>query len=108
MSSLMVKGAAFAVFVLSSGAAFALEPCHKGVPAIDIEQGNFQKAPGYISPDTQTTNPDGSLKEQGWHNLRQAVRPLRVICRYRDKAVPVVLPETIDSCVFGSRRIVCQ
>src|SRR5271166_5922489 len=94
MSSLMVKGAAFAVLVLSSGAAFALEPCHKGVPAIDIEQGNFQKAPGYISPDTQTTNPDGSLKEQGWHNLRQAV--------------PVVLPETIDSCVFGSRRIVCQ
>jgi len=41
-------------------------------------------------------------------NLRRAVRPLRVICRYRDKAVPVVLPETIDSCVFGSRRIVCQ
>ena len=84
MSSLMAKGAALAVLVLSSGSAFAFEPCHKGVPAIDIEQGNFQKAPGYISPDTQTTNPDGTLKEQGWHNLKQAIRPLRVICRYRD------------------------
>src|SRR5271165_3897068 len=104
----MGKGAAFAVFVLSSGAAFALEPCHKGVPAIDIEQGNFQKAPGYISPDTQTTNPDGTLKEQGWHDLRQAIRPLRVICRYSDKPVTVALPDTVDTCVFGSRRITCE
>jgi hypothetical protein len=67
-----VRGAAS--WRASSGAAFALEPCHKGVPAIDIEQGDFQKAPGHISPDTQTTNSDGSLKEQGWHNLRRAVR----------------------------------
>lgn len=108
MSSLMVKGATFAVLFRSSSPAFAFEPCHKGVPAIDIEQGNFRKAPGYISPDTQTTNPDGSLKEQGWHNLKHAIRPLRVICRYRDKPVPVVLPDSVDTCVFGSRRITCE
>ncbi len=108
MSSLMVKGAAFAVLFLSSSFAFAYEPCHKGVPAIDIEEGSFQKAPGYIAPDTQTTNPDGTLKEQGWHNLRQAIRPWRVICRYRDKPVTVPLPDTVDFCVFGSRRITCE
>jgi hypothetical protein len=56
-------------------------------------EGDFRKAPGYISPDAQTPNPDGSLKEQGWQNLRQAVHPLRVICRYGDMAVPVVLPQ---------------
>jgi hypothetical protein len=108
MSSLTVKGAALAILALSSGSAVAFEPCHKGVPAIDIEQGNFQKAPGYISPDTQTTNPDGTLKEQGWHNLRQAIRPLRVICRDSDKPVTVALPDTVDTCVFGSRRIMCE
>ena len=71
-------------------------------------EGDFREAPGIHPAGCTDDNPDGSLKEQGWQNLRQAVHPLRVICRYSDMAVPVVLPETIDSCVFGSRRIVCQ
>jgi hypothetical protein len=92
-----------------SGAAFALEPCHPGVPAIDIEQGNFSKAPGYIDPDAETLHPNGKLQEQRWHNLHAAIRPLKVLCRYADKIVPVILPETVDTCVweYDQRRIHC-
>jgi len=103
----MVKTAAVIAICAMSNAAFAIEPCHHGVPTIDIVQGSFVKAPGYISPDTQSLNPDQSVKEQGWHNLKKAVRPLRVICRYSDKPVSVVLPDTIDTCVFGSKKLNC-
>ena len=107
MLSRMVKATAVVVICVTSNAAFAMEPCHHGVPAIDIVQGSFAKAPGYISPDSQSLNPDQSLKEQGWHNLKKAVRPLTVICRYSDQPVSVVLPDTIDTCVFSSRKVNC-
>ena len=88
---------------------FALEPCHRGVPAIDIVQGNFVQAPGYIDPDAQTLHPDGKLQEQRWHNLHAAIRPLKMICRYANKAVPVDLPNTLDTCVWEAdeRRVHC-
>ena len=72
-------------------------------------KGNFARAPGYIDPDAETLHPDGKLQEQRWHNLHAAIRPLRVICRYANKVVPVVLPDTIDTCVWDAdeRRVHC-
>ena len=64
MLSHTTKCVALAACCLWSGTALALEPCHHGIPAIDIEQGNFGKAPGYIAPDAQTLHPDGKLQEQ--------------------------------------------
>jgi hypothetical protein len=58
-------------------------------------------APDDISPDAGTFHPAGKLQEQGWHNLHAAIRPLKVICRYANKIVPVVLRDTIDTCVIG-------
>src|SRR5208283_4051765 len=93
MSSRIVRGVAVVATCLSASAAFAIEPCHRGVPAISIEQGQGMPAPGYISPDAGTFHPDGKLQEQRWHNLHAAIRPLRVICRYANKVVPVVLQD---------------
>ncbi len=109
MSSRIVKGVAVVASCLSASAAFAIEPCHRGVPAISIEQGQGMPAPGYISPDAGTFHPDGKLQEQRWHNLHAAIRPLRMICRYANKVVPVVLPDTIDTCVWDAdeRRVRC-
>ena len=94
---------------LSSGTAFAIEPCHRGVPTITIEQGNFAKAPATMDPDAETLHPDGKLQEQRWHNLHVAIRPLKVICHYANKDVSVTLPETIDTCVWehDERRVRC-
>ena len=66
-------------------------------------------AAGYIAPDAETLHSDGKLQEQRWHNLHAASRPLKVICRYANKVVPVVLPETIDTCVLDhdERRVRC-
>ena len=69
-----------------------------------LSKGNFAQAPGYIDPDAETLHPDGKLQEQRWHNLHAAIRPLKVICRYANKDVPVVLPDTIDTCVWDARR----
>ncbi len=109
MSSHAAKTAALAAFSLWSSWALALEPCHRGVPAIDVVQGNFAQAPGYIDPDAETLHSDGKLQEQRWHNLHAASRPLKVICRYANKVVPVVLPDTIDTCVWDGdeRRVRC-
>jgi hypothetical protein len=59
-------------------------------------------APGSISPDAGTFHSDGKLQEQRWRNLRAAIRPLKVICRYANKVVPVILPDTIDTCVWDN------
>jgi hypothetical protein len=77
MLSHTIKCIALTACCLWADAALALEPCHHGVPAIDIEQGSFEKVPGYIDPDEQTLRPDGKLQEQRWRNLHGAVRPLR-------------------------------
>ena len=91
------------------GGRVAIEPCHRGVPTITIEQGNFAKAPGHMDPDAETLHPDGKLQEQRWHNLHGAIRPLKVICHYANKDVSVTLPETIDTCVWehDERRVRC-
>jgi hypothetical protein len=109
MLSHTIKITTVATICVWSGVAFALEPCHRGVPAIDIEQGNFSKAPGYIDPDAETLHPNGRLQEQRWHNLHAAIRPLRVLCRYADKVVPVNLPDSIDTCVwdYDRRQVHC-
>ena len=78
-------------------------------PTINIEQGNFARRRAGIDPDAETLHPDGKLQEQRWHNLHAAIRPLRVICRYANKVVPAVLPDTIDTCVWDAdeRRVHC-
>jgi len=93
----------------SAGTASAIEPCHRGVPTITIDQGNFAKAPGTMDPDAETLHPDGKLQEQRWRNLHTAIRPLKVICHYANKVVSVTLPETIDTCVWehDERRVRC-
>ena len=62
-----------------------------------------------FDPDAETLHPDGKLQEQRWHNLHAAIRPLKMICRYANKVVPVVLPDTIDTCVWDAdeRRVRC-
>jgi hypothetical protein len=135
MSLRMLKGATGLLLIGMSGTAFALEPCHKGVPGISIIGGPYSKLPDNvaklygdkikndplvvieggsamvpptISPDTESTNPNGSLKEQGWHNLKKAQRPLKIVCRYADKAVTVSLPDSVDSCTFAPGRVSCE
>ncbi len=103
-----LKVSVVALLAFSTGA-LALEPCGPGLKSIDVRQGEFVKAPGYISPDTESQNLDGSLKEQGWHNLRKAVRPLNIICRYKGKeSTTVTLPIAIDTCVYTPGHIVCE
>lgn len=107
--SLLIKSLVFGGLIVAPGLAFGFEPCDRGVPAIDIVQGAFAKAPGYISPDTEALNKDGSLKEQGWHNLRKAVRPLRLVCRYgKGNEKIVVLPDSTDTCIFVPGKVLCQ
>jgi hypothetical protein len=106
MSFRTVKVLVGMIGLVSSQEASALEPCHHGVPRISLIEGS-SNPPGTLAPDTQALNPDQSLKEQGWHNLRQAQRPLTIVCHYTDKPVSIVLPDTIDTCVFGSRRVNC-
>ncbi len=109
MSSRIIRVLALATPCLWSGMAMAIEPCHRGVPKITLEQGNFVKAPATLDPDAQTLHPNGKLQEQRWHNLHAAIRPLKVICHYADKDVSVVLPDTIDTCVWehDERRVHC-
>ncbi len=109
LSRIRVEATVIVGVALSSGYAFAIEPCHRGVPTITLEQGNFAKAPATLDPDAQTLHSDGKLQEQRWHNLLAAIRPLRVICHYANKDVSVTLPETIDTCVWehDERRVRC-
>jgi hypothetical protein len=108
MSSRTVKTAALAVVGLWSGAAFSIEPCHHGVPDISLIEGS-STPPGRLAPDAETLHPDGRLQEHRWHNLHVAQPPLTLACRYANKAVPVVLPETIDTCVmdYDNRKVRC-
>lgn len=135
MSFRMLKLVWIPVLMGFSGEALALEPCHHGVPGITIIGGPYSKlpekiaklygdrikedplviiegssvmVPPSISPDTESTNPNGSLKEQGWHNLKKAQRPLSIVCRYADKAVPVALPDSVDTCIFTPGHVICQ
>ncbi len=74
MLSHTAKTAVIAAFCLWSSSTLALEPCHRGVPAIDIVQGNFAQAPGYIDPDAETLHPDGKLQEQRWQCAGRSAR----------------------------------
>lgn len=99
-SRIVIEAAIIAVTAVLSGPSFAMEPCHRGVPRITVEQGNFVKSPATIDPDAETLHPNGKLEEQRWHNLHAAIRPLKVICHFADKDVSVVLPDMIDTCVW--------
>ncbi len=51
----------------------------------------------------------GELREQRWHNLHAAVRPLKAICHHADKDVAAALPDTIETCVWDTeaRQVRC-
>jgi hypothetical protein len=107
MSSHIVKCALTFILVIGPEAAFALEPCNQGVPGISLVEGS-SNPPGILAPDTQSLGPNHSLKEQGWHNLRKAQRPLTIVCRYADRPETVTLPDTVDTCIFSPGHVTCQ
>ena len=49
LSRIRVEATVIVGVALSSGYAFAIEPCHRGVPTITLEQGNFAKAPATLA-----------------------------------------------------------
>jgi hypothetical protein len=93
---------------ISAGAAFAIEPCHRGVPDVSLIEG-ASTPPGRLAPDAETLHPNGKLQEHRWHNLHVAQRPLTLVCRYANKDVAIVLPAAIDTCVmdYDERRVRC-
>ena len=110
LSRIRVEATVIVGVALSSGYAFAIEPCHRGVPTITLERGKFCEGACqlWIRMHRRFTS-DGKLQEHRWHNLHAAIRPLRVICHYANKDVSVTLPETIDTCVWehDERRVRC-
>ena len=79
-------------------------------PHITSERGaTLSRRRDMLAPDAETLHPDGKLQEQRWHNLHAAIDRSGVICRYANKVVPVVLPDTIDTCVWDDdeRRVHC-
>jgi len=101
------SGVVFSVLMLANSA-YALEPCQKGVSYVDISEGvshPFAAQP----PDSQSLNADGTVKEQGWHNLRNARKPLNIISYYAaGKSETVALPQGRDVCIRSPGHVTCQ
>jgi len=108
MWSRTAKAAIIAIAGLWSGSALAIQLCHRGVPDISLIEGS-SSPPGSLAPDAETLHPNGRLQEHRWHNLHVAQRPLTLVCRYANKEVPVVLTESIDTCVmdYDERSVRC-
>ncbi len=108
MWSRTVKTAVILTVGFWSGAAVAIEPFHHGMPDISLIEGS-SSPPGRLAPDAETLHPNGKLQEHRWHNLHVAQRPLTLVCRYANKEAPVVLPDTIDTCVmdYDERQVRC-
>lgn len=135
MSYLTRATLTLSVFLFSQSA-WALEPCGEGVSRVTVMGGPFValppniaelygskiakdpdaiveggtvKVPNSIGPDTKSLKKDGTLIEHGWHNLKKAQRPLRVICHYRESEPHIVaLSDKIDMCSFKPGRLICQ
>jgi hypothetical protein len=87
--------------MLSQGA-FAAGLCKPGLTGISLIEGSHNP-PGLLAPDTQALKPNAkwpdALIEQGWHNLKKAERPLRLVCHYgREKDEVIALQATTDVC----------
>ncbi len=133
--SYRIKAVVSLALIVGPQAAWALEPCKPEVTGITIiagpyvplppnvvklmgedlkkdplavVEGGTVKVPPAVSPDSEKTNPDGSVQTQGWHNLRKAQRPVKLICRYGDKRDTVALPDGVDVCLFSPGRVICQ
>jgi hypothetical protein len=134
--SYLIKATLTLGVLLCSQSVWAAEPCEEGVLRVTVMGGPFValppnvvelygsklakdpdaivegttvKVPNSIGPDTESLNKDGTLKEHVWHNLRNAQRPLRVICHYRDSRSHIVaLSDKIDVCSFKPGKLVCQ
>ena len=88
-------------FERSAEAAALCKPDSVGITLI----AGKTNPPGTIDPDTETLKEAGAwptnLIEQGWHNLRKAVRPLTLVCRYKGRPNEVfLLPEKTDTCTL--------
>jgi hypothetical protein len=96
------------LMLMAPTAAFAVEPCKNNLSGITIISG-LADPPGTLTPDTESLTPDGSLKEQGWHNLKKAHQPLKLVCRYKDGTRETfVFKSPIDKCVYTPGRVVCK
>jgi hypothetical protein len=87
--------------MLSHGA-FAADLCKPGLTGISLIEGSHNP-PGLLAPDTESLKPNvqwpNSLIEQGWHNLKKAERPLRLVCHYGGKRDEVItLPVNTGVC----------
>jgi hypothetical protein len=101
------KALAILMLVVPS-AATAFEPCKDNLSGITIISG-LANPPGTLAPDTESLKPDGSLKEQGWHNLKKAHQPLKIMCRYKDGTNETILfKNAIDQCVFTPGHVICK
>src|SRR5271166_5673113 len=102
MWSRTVKTAVIVTAGLWSGAALAIEPCHRGVPDISLIEGS-SSPPGRLAPDAETLHPNGKLQEHRWHNLHVAQRPALSRCR-RKSAMGLQLWK-FQAAVTASRHV---
>jgi hypothetical protein len=78
--------------------------CKSDIVGITLVEGNFDP-PASMPPDSENLKPGGAwpanLIEQGWHNLKKAARPLKLLCRYKGRANEAfILPDNTDACVL--------
>jgi len=108
--SYLTKPVVVAFALLLSQQASAASLCKAGLSGITLIEGNYDP-PASMTPDTERFKPGGrwpdDLIEQGWHNLRKAHAPLRLVCRYKDgKQETVLLPNGTDACVLKPGLII--
>jgi hypothetical protein len=99
----LTKAGLAAIIVLVPCASFADGLCKSGLVGITLVAGSCNP-PCSFPPDSESFKPEGKIPdniiELGWHNLRKAERPLKLICRYPGgKAESMVLDPKIDTCV---------
>lgn len=108
--SYLTKPLAVALALLFSQEAQAASLCKPGLAGITLIEGNYDP-PASMPPDTERFKPGerwpDDLIEQGWHNLRKAHAPLKLVCRYKDgKQETLLLPGGTDACVLRPGLVV--
>lgn len=108
--SFLTKFAAVGLALCWSHGAHAASLCKAGLSGITLIEGDYDP-PASMPPDTEHFKPRGKwpddLVEQGWHNLKKARSPLRLVCRYKDGTrETLLLPDSTDSCVLRPGLVV--
>ncbi|WP_294541581.1 hypothetical protein [uncultured Rhodoblastus sp.] len=75
--------------------------CKPDIVGIDLIEGK-SNPPGFLPPDEEKYKGNKMPEDiivQGWHNLRQAHRPLTFVCRYKGRPNEAfILPDSTNSC----------